>query len=49
MADVKRLTIIEFVEKYVGKYSKNTFLWEKVGDQWTQTTYEQTKKDAYRI
>ena len=25
----ERLTIIDFVEKYVAKYSKNPFLWEK--------------------
>lgn len=45
----ERLTIIDFVEKYTTKYSGRTFLWEKVGDNWTQTTYSQTKKDAYRI
>ena len=45
----ERLTIIDFVEKYVAKYSGNTFLWEKVGDEWTQTTYQQTKDQAYRI
>ena len=45
----ERLTIIDFVEKYVAKYSSNTFLWEKVGADWTQTTYAQTKQDAYRI
>ena len=36
MAD--RLTIIDFVEKYVGRYSSNTFLWEKKGGKWEPTT-----------
>ena len=45
----ERLTIIDFVERYVAKYSSNTFLWEKVGSEWTQTTYAQTKAEAYRI
>ena len=42
-------TIIEFVEKYTRKYAKNTFLWEKVGKEWTQTTFEQTRLEAYRV
>jgi long-chain acyl-CoA synthetase len=45
----ERLTIIQFVEKYTRKYAKNTFLWEKVGNDWTQTTFEQTREEAYRI
>lgn len=45
----QRLTIIEFVEKYVREYSSNTFLWEKCGDEWLPTTFEQTKKEACRI
>ena len=44
-----RLTIIQFVEKYVGLYSGNTFLWEKKGKEWTSTTFEQTRNEAYRI
>ena len=47
----ERLTIIDFVEKYVAKYSKNPFLWEKNLDTnvWEQTTYEETLKQAKRI
>jgi len=45
----KRLTIIDFVEKYVNQYGPNTFLWEKVNDQWTSTTFTQTRQEAYRI
>lgn len=45
----ERLTIIDFVEKYTSKYSTNTFLWEKTGGKWTQTSYEKTKADAYRV
>ena len=47
----ERLTIIDFVEKYVAMYSKNPFLWEKNLDtnQWEPTTYEETLKKAKRI
>ena len=47
----ERITIIDFVEKYVGKYSKNPFLWEKNLDtnEWEPTTYEETLKQAKRI
>ncbi len=45
----ERLTIIDFVEKYVGIYSSNTFLWEKTGGEWKSTSYSQTRKEAYRI
>ena len=40
----ERLTIVDFVEKYVAKYSKNPFLWEKNLDTnvWEPTTYEET-------
>jgi len=47
----ERLTIIDFVEKYVAKYSKNPFLWEKNLDTnvWELTTYEETLTKAKRI
>ena len=47
----ERLTIIDFVEKYVAKYSQNPFLWEKNLDtnQWEPTTYEETLIKAKRI
>ena len=47
----ERLTIIDFVEKYVAKYSKNPFLWEKNLDTnvWEPTSYEDTLKMAKRI
>lgn len=44
----KRLTIIDFVEKYTALYSDRTFLREKVGDQWTETSFRQTR-DKGRI
>ena len=46
-----KLTIIDFVEKYVGMYSANPFLWEKNLDtnEWEPTTYEDTLKQAKRI
>ena len=47
----ERLTIIDFVEKYVAKYSQNPFLWEKNLDTnvWEPTTYEETLRKAKRI
>ena len=47
----EKLTIIDFVEKYVAKYSKNPFLWEKNLDTnvWEPTTYEDTLSKAKRI
>ncbi|MBR5862869.1 MAG: AMP-binding protein [Bacteroidales bacterium] len=47
----ERLTIIDFTEKYVAKYAKNPFLWEKNLDtnQWESTSYEDTLKKAKRI
>ena len=47
----ERLTIIDFVEKYVAKFSQNPFLWEKNLDTnvWEPTTYEETLAKAKRI
>ena len=47
----ERITIIDFVEKYVAKYSQNPFLWEKNLDtnQWEPTTYAETLRQAKRI
>ena len=49
MAD--RITIIDFAEKYVAKYSENPFLWEKNLDTnvWEPTTYKETLAMAKRI
>ena len=47
----ERITIIDFVEKYVAKYAENPFLWEKNLDTnvWEPTTYKETLKKAKRI
>ena len=47
----ERITIIDFVEKYVAKYSENPFLWEKNLDtnQWEPTSYAETLRKAKRI
>ena len=47
----ERITIIDFVEKYVAKYSENPFLWEKNLDtnQWEPTSYAETLRQAKRI
>lgn len=47
----ERLTIIDFVEKYVAKFAKNPFIWEKNLDAnvWEPISYEDTLKKAKRI
>ena len=47
----EKLTIIDFVEKYVAKYSDNPYLWEKNLDTnvWEPTTYKETLDKAKRI
>lgn len=45
----KRPTIIEFTEHYTEKWAKNTFLREKIDGVWVETTFEQTRKEAYRV
>jgi len=45
----ERITILEFVEKYTRKYSDLTFLREKPDKEWTETSFETTRLEAYRI
>jgi len=45
----ERLTIIDFVEKYTRQYSNNVFLREKIDGEWTETSFEKTRTEAYRI
>lgn len=42
----ERPTIIDFVEKYTALYSDSTFLREKVGGVWTETSYAQTRNEG---
>ncbi|MDR1115256.1 MAG: AMP-binding protein [Tannerella sp.] len=42
-------TIIDLFETSVGKYGKNTFLWEKEGLRFRPATYEETKRRVYRF
>ena len=46
---MKRLTIIDFVEKYTHEYSELPFLREKIDGVWTETTFRKTREEAYRI
>ena len=43
------MTIIDFVEKYTRKYSELTFLREKVDGVWTETSFRETREEAYKI
>ncbi len=45
----KRITIIDFVEHYTREFSKHTFLREKVGEVWTETSFADTRREAHRI
>ena len=42
-------TIIDLFEKSVNKFSSNTFLWEKKTSQFEPLTYEETRKQVYRL
>ena len=42
----KRITIIDFVEKYTAKYDKDTFLREKVDGVWAETSYAKTREEG---
>lgn len=46
---MKRTTIIDFVEKYTHEYSELTFLREKVDGIWTETSFRETREEAYKI
>ena len=46
---MKRTTIIDFVEKYTREFSELTFLREKVNGVWTETSFRETREEAYRI
>jgi len=45
----ERPTLIDFVEKYTHEYSSHVFLKEKVGEKWTETTFEETRIAGHRI
>ena len=46
---MKRMTIIDFVEKYTHEYSNLTFLREKVDGAWTETSFRATREEAHKI
>ena len=39
-------TIIDFVDHYAAKYGDDTFLREKVGETWTETSFKQTREEG---
>lgn len=41
-----RITIIDFVNKYVDKYQNDTYLREKVNGEWKEISYNQTRDEA---
>ncbi len=42
-------TLIDLFERAVDKYSTNVFLKEKIGNNWQNTTYAQTREQAQRF
>ncbi len=42
----ERPTIIDFVEKYTKKFADHTYLREKSGGVWTETTFKQTRDEG---
>ena len=46
---MERTTIIDFVEKYTHEFSELTFLREKVDGVWTETSFRETREEAYKI
>ena len=46
---MKRITIIDFVEKYTNEFSELTFLREKVDGVWTETSFRATREEAHKI
>ena len=46
MIFMERLTIIDFVTKYADRYSDKTFLREKVGGEWVETSYSSTLNEG---
>ncbi|MBP5572046.1 MAG: AMP-binding protein, partial [Bacteroidales bacterium] len=40
------LTIIDFVDHYAAKYGDATFLREKIGDVWTETSFKDTRAEG---
>jgi len=47
--NIKRPTIIDFVEHYTNKFADNVYLREKVNGNWKEITQAQTREQAYRI
>ena len=46
MPDSKRITIIDFVERYAKQFADLTYLREKTGGVWTETTFKQTRDEG---
>ncbi len=42
-------TLVDLFERSVERYSTNVFLKEKIGQEWQDTTYAQTRDEVYRF
>lgn len=46
---MKKNTLIDLFENAVERFSNNVFLKEKIGSQWQETTYAQTRDQVYQF
>ncbi len=49
MKETSRNTLIDLFENSVIKFRNNTFLFEKIKDKWTETSYGETQKLVYQF
>ena len=46
---MNKLTLTDLFENSVQKFPNNTFLLEKIGNEWTKTSYKETQKLVYNL
>ncbi|MFI3269206.1 MAG: AMP-binding protein [Rikenellaceae bacterium] len=49
MEKSKKNTIVDLFERAVGRFPNNVFLKEKIGNEWCETSYAQTRELVYRF
>ncbi len=49
MSQQMKNTIVDLFERAVGKYPNNTFLKEKIGNEWLTTSYTAVRDEVYRF
>ncbi len=49
MAHITKNTIVDLFERAVNKFPNNTFLKEKIGNEWIESSYTQIRDEVYRF